>query len=838
MDKDKIKAKNKRAYEKRQLKKQEELKKQELQTIETIAKKPDLLFHSKITNIYNDAQDYVMNTTNTNRLINDNVEKLKSINEIVGFKNYNWSLAVRAQMGTGKTEVLVKYLEENPHLRVLITSFRKSLISKQFKDLERIGFKTYLDFEGFKIVNEPKMIVQIDSIYKVFGEYDLIILDEVKSINEHLVIQVKNKIKCISALIERVKMTPMLYIADANLIIDDLEFFNKCGRQFTIYNNVYKKHTSKSMSFMENKNIMVNAILDDLTNNKNLILSTGSKEFAISVKEQINEKLPHIKVKLYTGGGKYDIDPTEEWNEYNCVIYTSCICAGNSFVKKHFDNIYGYFPACSNSPNIALQMLFRCRNFENLFICIEERGTNNKLPFKNLEETKQYIVMKDKIAHKNLKLYVDGYFSITSSVISDELDTNDPYFYLYCNVLNTLNKGKTGYLKVMIQTLKEMGLTLNNSISIKDMNDEQKENISLIQDDLKDRRNIHDVKRLQDISSAEPITKEKYVELQKKLNNDLLTNAEYNSCKKYTIKEHFKITEDTLTPQYIEMTEKHGKQLDRINHIINNFNNITENHIQNIADNLNKTHKTDDILDFITTENRNKYKDISCRLKNNDKLFTTHKIFKIFDMLSAFLCSSYQFQKNGMFHSKTYNYNEIFLNQEKIIFNIDFDMLIPQIYDVIKPYKFFTGLPKREYNCNNFNENYVEDEGEKLPELQIKGETLKQSKKEFNKFITKLMKYINTSSTDFLGISIKKDGKNKQGHTNYYFVRDYTFITIPKTNFKYAIHKDFVDKIIFSNDFINKSYYYQLQQEDNKIEYQVDDPTFRGIERVSNFIKV
>ena len=168
-------------------------------------------FDNKIKDMYYWSKDNILyDTTNTNRIINDEVEKLKSINEIVGYKNYNWSMAVKAQMGTGKTEKLVEYIKENPQLRVLIASFRKSLISKQFKELESIGFKTYLDFDGFKIVNEPKMIVQIDSLYKVFGEYDLIILDEVKSINEQLVLQVKNKIKCISALIERVKMTPML----------------------------------------------------------------------------------------------------------------------------------------------------------------------------------------------------------------------------------------------------------------------------------------------------------------------------------------------------------------------------------------------------------------------------------------------------------------------------------------------------------------------------------------------------------------------------------------------------------------------------------------------------
>jgi len=410
-------------------------------------------------------------------------------------------------------------------------------------------------------------------------------------------------------------------------------------------------------------------------------------------------------------------------------------------------------------------MLFRCRNFENLFICIEERGTNNKLPFKNLEETKQYIVMKDKIAHKNLKLYVDGYFSITSSVITDELDTNDPYFYLYCNVLNTLNKGKTGYLKVMIQTLKEMGLTLNNSISIKDMNDEQKENISLIQDDLKDRRNIHDVKRLVAISSAEPITKEKYVELQKKLNNDLLTNDEYNSCKKYTIKEHFKITEDTLNPQYIGMTEKHGKQLDRINLILKHKDNIKEKCIQNIADDLNNTENRPG---FIINNTFKKYKDTSSRLEKTEILTTTHQIFTIYDIYCAFLKSSTK--------SKNF-YEEIFLNKNNAIYNIDFDIFTEQIYNVIKPQKYIQNIPKKYDGLIN-------------------------DPKEFGKYKTKLLKSINDISIELLGISIKKNGKNLNGDTNYYINREYILINISDTNHEYAIHKDFENKIKFTQDFI------------------------------------
>ena len=759
-------------------------------------------FNNKIYEIYEEAKDNIFNTDNINNTIyNDNNEYLKNIEELVGINN-NWSLAVRAQMGMGKTEKLIEYIIKN-NLRVLIVSFRKSLIAKQFKDLEKVGFKTYLDFEGFKIQDEPKLIVQIDSIYKVYGYYDLIIFDEIKSISEQLVLQTKNKKDCIISIIERVKMTPMLYIADANLNSDDLEFFNRCNRKFVVYNNTFKKHINKKMTFIENKNIMLNSILNDLKDNKKIILATGSKEYAISVGENIIEKLPNIKLKIYTGGNKYDKDPTEEWSLYDCIIYTSCICAGNSYIQKHFNNVYGYFPACSNSPNIALQMLFRCRNFENLFICIEERGTQKKLPFKTIGETKEYFIRKDKIAHKDIKLYVDGYYGIKSSVINNTLDIEDPYFYMFCNIINTINKGRKGYLIVIIQALKEMGLTINKIISINNITDTQQEEIKIIQDDLKIRRETHELKRLNDTATAIMINKEQYKELQRKLTNNTLNNDEYNQCKKYTIKEHFKITEETITPMFIDMIEKHGKKLDRINHIINNFNDITNNNIQNIVDNLNKTHNNDDITDFIEAENILKYKHISCRLKNTNRLFTTQQIFKIYDMLCAFLDSSTTSQNKT--NNKSFNYNEIFLNDNKNKFNIDTDILTNYIYDVIKPFNYFGGLPKRI----NFDTTNL---------------------KEYKQFINKLIKYINDASTEYLGISIKKEVDKETKRKKFYLERLYILTTIPKTNFKYAIHKDFNDKINFSDDFINKSVnYISLKEEDKDKDINIYS-TFEGID--------
>ena len=760
------------------------------ETIEEIKENPTTTsksgdkFTDNIYELYNEAPKInILNDVNNehNIFIEDN-KIIKNIDELTNNKN-QWSLAVKAQMGMGKTEVLTKYIIDHPELRILYISFRKALTSKQLKDTKHLNFKSYLDFtEGGKIKDVPRLIIQIDSFYRVYGKYDLLIIDEVGSIQEQLVLHTKKISECISALIERVKMTPMVYIADANLDMDDLKFYNKCGRKFTIYNNIHIKHTDKKVSFIEKKEIMLFNILNDIRLSKKLILSTGSKDYAISVYEKIIEQFKDIKIKIYTGGNKYDIDPTEEWINYDVIIYTSCICAGNSFIEKHFNNVYGYYPACSNGPNMAVQMLFRCRNFQNLFICVEERGKQTKLPPNNMEEMEQYIFKQDKIGHKEMNLYMNGLYSIKSSVINDKINIDDPYYYLYCNVINKQNKGHKEYLYIVITILKQMGLTIDKVISNENITDEIRDNINILACYLKQNKEILKDKRNLDISVAEMITPEEYNKLSS--NYYTPTTDEYNSCQKYKLLEINKeITEETLTPKYIEMLKESGEQLRRINHIINNFNITTNNHIQNIADNLNRTYK----IDIIDINNIKQYKDTSTRINQSKRLFKTQQIFKVYDILSAVLLSSNQ-HINKEYNMNHFTYNEIFFNDKPNIININFDILNMNIYDVIKPYNFFNTKPPQK------PENYITHDMDEKTQI-----------KEFKKHNTQMIKWINNISLDLLGIKIHNTKTKTGDYKNYTFERNYTLIDIPETKFKYAVHKDFKDDIKFSGGFLLKA---------------------------------
>ena len=774
-------------------------------------------FSTKINEIYNQETEMPFNKNcifDNNQVIIENNPRIKTIEELVGKNNFKWSLGVKAQMGMGKTEELFSYIKTNKIEKVLLVSFRKSLVAKQFNDLKKEGFLMYNDerFESGKIIGVQKMIVQIDSLHRIYGHYDLLVLDEVRSITEQLVINTKSttKMSCISALIERVKHTPMLYIADALLNENDVEFFNKCNRSFLIYNNTFKKHEGKKMSFIEDKNIMLNKMIEDIENNKKFILTSGSKEYAISVYETLSSLYEDLKIKLYTGGSqKYTTDPTEEWDQFDVIIYTSTISAGNSFVKTHFDNIYGYYPVISNSVDIALQMLFRCRIFENLFICIETRGDKQLLDADNLEEVRQLLIKKDKLAHKDLKIYAEEVFNIKSSVINNELDTTDPYFYLYSGVINRINLGKKYYLQYLITNLKSMGVELSNIYDNSHLSIQEQEKVSIIQENLKAKKTEHEEIRLNKIVEAPNITKDEYNKLQDKLMKDNLNEEEFNSCNKYIIKQHYKITAETITPDFILMDETYRRKLDRINNIINNFNDCDENPIQNIADNLNK-HLENPFYKyevFNEVEVKTSYKDLSGRLKQTDRLFNTQKIFKLYNILYSLLNNSLQHSQETENIQNTI-YNEIFYDESPKLYNFNMSAVIMEIYDRIKPYSYLKGLPKR------INEDYSE-EGQKL----------------YGKFKLKVLKWINKTSDELLGITLKNVGKTNEGRKNYLINRDYTLIKIGTTNFNYAIHTDFKDKITFNPTYIERCQI--VEQSKNIVDDKIDlsnQPTFYGIE--------
>ncbi|GAX85861.1 hypothetical protein CEUSTIGMA_g13277.t1 [Chlamydomonas eustigma] len=106
-------------------------------------------------------------------------------------------VVVRGGMGSGKTKELLNFLccvdVSNPKTRMLVITFRRSLafalhcVLNSDAKSRSLGFRNYMDLDydcGF-LEETDRLIVQLDSLPRVVGEYDIVVIDELLSVVLH-----------------------------------------------------------------------------------------------------------------------------------------------------------------------------------------------------------------------------------------------------------------------------------------------------------------------------------------------------------------------------------------------------------------------------------------------------------------------------------------------------------------------------------------------------------------------------------------------------------------------------------------------------------------------------
>ena len=88
-------------------------------------------------------------------------------------------------MFTGKTHSLPRIF--NIFGCILIIYFRVSLGEEIHEKLKPHGFEFYADLKGvIDLKKHPRLIIQIDSLHRIIGNIDLLVLDETESLLSHL----------------------------------------------------------------------------------------------------------------------------------------------------------------------------------------------------------------------------------------------------------------------------------------------------------------------------------------------------------------------------------------------------------------------------------------------------------------------------------------------------------------------------------------------------------------------------------------------------------------------------------------------------------------------------
>lgn len=332
---------------------------------------------------------------------------------------------IKAGMKMGKTKALIRYIKAlDPSISICVLSFRLTFSQELHSKLP--GFRLYNDIGG-KIMScsHKRLIIQIESLSRLSGEYDVLVLDESESIlGQFSSGNVKN-LTCAFATFERLVVKAKKVIAmDAYLserTVDvlnyisgsedyNIEYYTHQNATDYVYhvgyykfNNHFLKELSKTLCqnvYDSPLRMYVLRLMDVPADNmkiiheymgpqyrgKNIAIITNSKREIDAIHRYIlteNPSLGREDIEKYTSAT--DLSRKREhmknihkhWMK-RVIIYTPTITAGLSFERKWFDQIFAYFSNNSCDVLSCMQMLGRIRNLgdKKITIAVDVKAIN------------------------------------------------------------------------------------------------------------------------------------------------------------------------------------------------------------------------------------------------------------------------------------------------------------------------------------------------------------------------------------------------------------------------------------------------------------------------------
>lgn len=383
--------------------------------------------------------------------------------------NNNRTLIVRSGMGSCKTKRLYEYLD-NPihneeHKKILIISFRKSLERKYINDLGSKGFVLYDDITvpHFDSNQFPRLIVQINSLWRVVGDYNIVLLDEISYTLDTLIDYSQHKTQITQALKSYIVNADKVICMDAFLTNVESNYIKSIRGESgcLIVNNTQKYIKGECVVLQENN--FIETMMDKLKNGERIVIASNVKRF-LTHKLQPLLKANNITYKLITRDSA-ELTTINDWGDYQLIGYSPTIVAGLSFeIPKIFDARFGYFSNLSATPDICIQMLFRVRSTKERKIYLSIKNANfGSKDFPITEEEiaewlNIYVNLDRTNEFKNLGVRNETLFA--GWLIYDNFKreyVKDSYYYLVLNYFRKRFLSKKFFGNRLMYYLKEQG---------------------------------------------------------------------------------------------------------------------------------------------------------------------------------------------------------------------------------------------------------------------------------------------------------------------------------------------------------------------------------------------
>ena len=330
------------------------------------------------------------------------------------------SLCIKSSYGTGKTYGFKKIIEKYNPKKILFITYRQSLAHSFSKELkEKYNFDIYFDdkkeiiteiipeektmskytkhengitteheIEMIKpeqiikeiknIKNSDRLIIQLDSLYKLntsinmitqqdgINKYDLIILDEIEGLLNHLSFEKIDQYLIHNILSRLLCKTNKILLLDGDMSDRTFDFIDSMTpTNYKLYNNEYKPNT-KNFIFTHNLTFFDNNIDIDIKNAKKIVIVCMTKTDSERYKDKYKDTYKVIIHNSIEKNKKILLDVNEEWAKCDILIYSPSVESGVDFnIINYFYKCYSVLSNQSTSYRAFNQMLNRVRFYEN-----------------------------------------------------------------------------------------------------------------------------------------------------------------------------------------------------------------------------------------------------------------------------------------------------------------------------------------------------------------------------------------------------------------------------------------------------------------------------------------
>ena len=353
-----------------------------------------------ITKILNGSSDDILLMNRMKYVTNTLSENRDFISEemIKEFKNKS-TVIMQSPTGSGKTTA-IRDLVDNKS-RVLSIVSRRSMAHTHKKSFKELKMTSYLD--DSKDINRDRFIISLEQLYKVDSKYDILILDEITSLLNHLYSSTMRKARLVSflKLIDLIINAKKLIVADAIITDTSLDFITSLrGSNVLYYRNKYPNKTGVNLKIYYRKNntgrkdieLLCEQIIPLVKEGKSVMIMSDSRSVVIDIYNYLlkyNNDKDYFKVYTKEIGSMKEIRNCNKLWLNKCVIFSPKIIYGVDILIL-YEHIFAIYTGTTMDSFSMLQQISRARAVKNvhvLFTMKHYRVSDNN--FISYEENKR-----------------------------------------------------------------------------------------------------------------------------------------------------------------------------------------------------------------------------------------------------------------------------------------------------------------------------------------------------------------------------------------------------------------------------------------------------------------